>query len=287
MNQFHRRSRTTLPLHVSARVALCATLATVSLAIGPAIARGQAAHAAATEGEGFSSVIRDRLFIGTRITAYQLNKEHDDFLGSIDFLDAQQDYAPTKVFVDWLVTPNVGAEITWDRVEARTITSRDGHDDGSIVLEGPIVTAFLRLPFEASFLGHPKRCDASIGAGAAFFNASFVHVGWWHNGFPEGDNWREVGQRRYDEWIADGAPENPNNGYTRTMNLDNTVGFVITAACSAEIIDRLSLELYLRYMHVEVDDQFDLARYGDVFQSHDATFPMSNIAGGLGVKYGF
>lgn len=240
------------------------------------------------QGAGFMAGLHDHAIIGTRITAYALLEDRKNtFLGSIDKLDAEQDLAPYKIFADWMFTPRYGMELTWDRLEAKTITTVDRHNDGNLILKGPILTAFIHQPVEFNPHTLVRQIDFCAGAGVAYFLADFDHVGWWHYGFDGGESYEDWqrAQQEYNAWVASGAPPDPNGGYTRTMTPDDAIGLVLTAACSTEIMDRLSLELYLRYTYVEVDDRFDRARGGDVFATSTATFPMSNFAGGLGVKF--
>lgn len=236
--------------------------------------------------ERTTELLSGQVEVGTRITGFRLlTKTRGSFLGSIDSLDAKGDNIPNKLFVDWYFTPRYGIEVTWDRVEAATITTDDGHCDGSIVLAGPIITVFERRRIDMMIRGRALTLTPYAGMGLAILNGSFEHTGWWHHGFSA-DTWQDA-ERSYNEWVAEGSPPWPNDGYQRTMNFDDTMGFVLTAGCAAEVAEKLSIDLYLRYMDVDVDDEYTLSSYGEVFQTEKVTFPMSNYAFGLGVRYAF
>lgn len=230
--------------------------------------------------------VAGHLEVGTRITSFKLLKENkDSFLGSIDHLDAKQDLAPFKIFAHWFFTPRYGIELAWDHIEAATVTTEDGHSDGNIVLTGPIITVFARHPMDIMIKEKALTLVPYGGIGFVILDASFEHESWWHHGFSE-DQWPDA-EARYNEWVASGSPPWPNGGYQRTMNLDDTIGFVLSAGCATKINKSLSIDFYLRYMDVDVDDKYTLSRYGEVFHVEYATFPMSNYALGLGIKYAF
>lgn len=236
--------------------------------------------------EEIKDLVAGRLEIGTRITVIKLLTENKStFLGSIDHLDINQNHVPYKIFADWLFSPRYGIELTWDRIEAATLASFDDHTDGNIILTGPIITIFARRPVDIVTKGEVSNIVPYAGIGIAILSASFDHVGWFHNGFS-GDTWHEA-QAGYNEWIASGAPPWPNGGYQRTMNMDDTIGVVLMAGCSADAWERINVDLYLRYMNVDVDTDFTLSTRGKVFSSTHATFPMSNYTLGLGLRYAF
>ena len=230
-------------------------------------------------------VLSDHLELGMRMVSFKLlNTKKNTFLGTIDYLDADGGN-PFRIYAHWLFTPYYGIELTWDHVEATTMILYDGHSDGTIVMTGPVVVGFGCLPIDSMIGGKAVTFVPYAGIGFAILDASFSHEGWWHHGFP-GEDPQEA-EREYNEWVATGSPPWPNGGYERTMNLDNTIGLVVMAGCTTEVAENLSVEFYLRYMDAQVDDEFTLSRYGDVFDRTYATFPMGNFAFGLGVKYAF
>lgn len=225
-----------------------------------------------------------RIAVGTRFTHFSLMDDSGDFLGSIDKLDAQQSYLPNKLFVEYMITHRYGLELTWDKLQASTITTSDGHNDGDIVLSGPIVTAFARGSFDVD-VGRIITFRPYGGLGLGFMTADFEHEGWWHHGFSATE-WQDA-EAAYETWVSEGSEEWPNNGYERTMSLDDTIGLVLTGGCSVDITRAWSIDLYLRYMKVSTDDTYTLSSYGSVFRTTYYTFDMDNIAFGLGVKYDF
>ncbi|HEY8241564.1 MAG TPA: hypothetical protein VIH35_08960, partial [Kiritimatiellia bacterium] len=73
---------------------------------------------------GYGPWMPDDFAFGTRITHFVLMEEDDSsgFLGSIDHLGDEQDYAPYKFYAQALFTDFVGVEVTWDRVAATATT---------------------------------------------------------------------------------------------------------------------------------------------------------------------
>jgi len=231
--------------------------------------------------------LRGRLEVGTRIISVSLiDDRKDTFLGSIDLLDVEQDYSPTKLYADWIFHPNFGIELTRGSVRASTVTRYDGHSDGDIELSGMILGVFGRKEFTIQTLRRDYVITPYAGLGMAFFSADFDHKGWWHNGFS-GENLPEDAEQAYREWILQGAPEWPNGGYQRTMSLDNTRGLVLFGGLSTEVTERVSVEFYIRRTDVDVDVKYTMSSYGDVYRTTEATFPMDNMAYGFGIRYAF
>ncbi len=234
----------------------------------------------------FKEFLEDRTEVGTRLTTYRLVKEKDEsFLGSVDYLDAQQSYLPNKFFVNWLISPEWAVELTWDRIEARTVTTDDGHTDGDIIARGPIATVVYRHRIEVGSSPDKTGLTPSAGIGLAYMNTEFDHDEAWHHGFsrdiPAGSG------MTYEKWVAAGRPDWPNNGYQRNMSFDNAWAFVLTGGISMELDSNFALDLYIRYMRLEVEDTFTLSRYGDVFRTTRRDIPLSNYATGLGLRYSF
>lgn len=234
----------------------------------------------------FNEFISGRLEIGTRLTVYRLIEDKkDSFLGSVDFLNAQQNYMPVKIFADWLISPEWGIELTWDQLNAETITSYDGHNDGNVVASGPIVTVFGRRSITVGSAEQKTTLVPSIGLGLAFLKTDFNHEDWWHHGF-DGETWQEA-QSKYEQWRASGSPKWPNDGYRRNMSLDNTFAPVLTAGISAEFHKNFSADFYFRYMHLEIKDTYTRSRYGETFRENTVELPLSNYTFGFGLRYAF
>lgn len=220
-----------------------------------------------------SSPVAGHLELGTRITHFVLVDEDDSngFLGSIDHLGDEQDYIPYKVYADWLFCPYGGIELTWDHVGAIAKTSAsDNHTDGKFVLDGPILTAFGRYPNASMFQPY-------AGLGAAFYMTDFEAEDWWAKGYSSPDDYASLG-----------SPSEDRNGKSRSIQTDDTVGFVATAGTDIKITKNWSADLYFRYTAVDVDAHFTLLTNGKVTEDKGTyTIPFDNYTFGAGAKYVF
>jgi outer membrane protein W len=216
-----------------------------------------------------------RFAIGTRLTYLMLLKESGDFMGHIDKLDAEQNLAPYKLFARWYFFRDFGLELTWDEVKAKTYNEPDEgtgarSSDATYVISGPILTALWRHRTE-------KRWTPWGGAGLAFMKGDVEHEGWWHYGYSSQNQYEQLG-----------SPTTPNKGLTREFELDDPVGLVLAAGCDVTVNDRWSVDLYARYMNVEVKNHYTMSYNGTVFDDNGTkTEPLSNIVFGLGAKYTF
>jgi len=228
-----------------------------------------------------------RVEIGTRIEYFKLKKDtSSSFIGSVDRLEEEQDYDPTRVFVDINLGEyayneyniDYGVEFTWTRMEVETVTSSDGHKDSSLVLSGPVFSFYGKYKNNSKFTPY-------AGIGLVYFNHVRTKKGWWHYGFPliEG----EADDLRYNEWRANGSPSWPNGGYTRTFELDKSWGWLLSFGSDFSITSAISADFYFRYTSVDVDNKFSLAHHGTVDRIENNTFPLSSYVLGIGVKYKF
>jgi hypothetical protein len=235
--------------------------------------------------ESTDAVLHDHLRIGVRYRQIDL---HDDkrstdnsFLGSITELNAQSDYESiTWLTFDWLVNPYIGIRFGMDQLRAETLTSQANaalnHTDGNVDLYGPGLMLVLRYP-------NDTRVIPTIGLGYSWLDATFEHNPVWLNGFG-GDN----RQQAYDAWIAAGAPPWPNGGYRRTITLKDTTAVTLYGELAFQITDHLDIHAFIQSVDVDgVDLTFDLSNHGDVFDSYQAEFPMSNTAYGAGLRWTF
>lgn len=209
--------------------------------------------------------------IGTRSTyfwlrdyqrgAIQLPGNEGNYYGSINELKDVQDLWPYKIFVDYKFTPYWGLELTWDRIQAKTWTQVDptspigfgGYTDGTLDLIGPELSVFARYPNDTLFTPY-------AGVGAVYYFASNTDDPTWAH--PYGDFYQSF------------AP-------------NNTWGWVVYGGCDIKISGPWSADLLVRYTKVNVD-----GTHYQGFGSADGiggefTFPLSNIAAGLGVRYSF
>ena len=203
--------------------------------------------------------------IGTRITYFWLRDRKRDFqagigatpgsfYGSINQLDAQQNYLPLKIFVDYKFSPYCGVELMYDQLRADAITQIDGHSDGTINLIGPIASIIGRYP-------NATRLTPYAGLGVAYFFAKF----------DENPRWSEP----------------PGRNFRQTFELDNTAGWIVCGGCDVKISGPWSADLFLRYTEVDVSGIHWLNGQENNIGGRHPDFPLSNIAAGMGVRYSF
>ena len=223
-------------------------------------------------GESVETPWANHLELGTRVTYFMLQDDSSDsFLGSINQLDEKQDYIPYKVFADWMITPAIGVELTWDGIKADAQTAAsDEHIDGDFELAGPIITVFGRYVNETIF-------TPFAGAGLAYMFAEFNEAQWWAMGYAHES-----------DWAALGYPDEVRNNITRCIDVDNAVGLVLTGGSDIWFTDYFSATFFVRYINLDTDATFTEKR-GDVdIINHDSqSIPFSHFAFGLGVKYVF
>jgi opacity protein-like surface antigen/TolB-like protein len=226
--------------------------------------------------------LSNHLQIGTRITRFNLMKtrksgENGDasgnFLGSIQELEAIEDYWPTKLYADVYPIRYLGIELTWDDARARTgawsLPEYPYHSDGDFVISGPIVSLIGRYPNSTKFTPY-------AGAGIAFLHGKFLSSAWWHGGY------HSVG-----DWQAAGEPDESALPVARNIDVDNVHGTVYFAGCDYAVTDNLLAGIYVRYMEVSLDAHYSETILGTVYPLGDYSIPMDNIAYGLGISYAF
>lgn len=231
--------------------------------VGPAVARAQEPW--------YSALVPDA--VGTRVTSFWLldhSRDKNHFLGSIDELHARQDYLPYKVFLDWDLGRYAFVDLTWDKISADA-QSRHGRDDtdGIVDMGGPILTVNLRYPNKTPLTPY-------AGIGIAPWSATFDHA-----------SWHEYGFSSVAAWEAAGKPDHSINGKTRPIILDDSVGFVAAAGLGYALTGHWSLDLYGRYVNISTDYTYSVYVNGKHRAGGSGSFPLSNIAAGLGVNYSF
>ena len=223
-------------------------------------------------GESVETPWANHLELGTRVTYFMLQDDSSDsFLGSINQLDEKQDYIPYKVFADWMITPAIGVELTWDGIEADAQTAAtDQHVDGDFTLTGPIATVFGRYVNETIF-------TPFAGVGLSYMFGDFEEAKWW-----------ALGYAHENDWAALGYPDTVRNNITRCIDVDDAVGLVFTCGSDIQITENVSANLYFRYIDIEADATFTEKRGDvDVVNHESNSIPFSHVALGLGVKYIF
>lgn len=237
------------------------------------------APASSTPAEDFvEKYILGRLSVGTRITSYEFlddSRSGDDgFLGTIIDEEAEQDYAPTKFFVNYFFNDYWGAELTTDKMEAdlgtRLMSGAHGGDsDGVLKVDGPIITVVGRYLNDSAFTPYG-------GAGVAFLSGSVNEAAWWHFGYSDSDAYK-----------ADGSPTKPSTRKRRHFEVDDGTGLVLTLGVDFAINTHWSLDLYGRYMNAELDAEAIGTQGHTVVERIPGTFVLDNLAFGFGAKYTF
>ena len=236
----------------------------------------QSLRVGAQEGDAtYYDWFHEHLRLGTRVTHFVLLDDErstsDTFLGHINKLEDEQDYTPTKIFVDYLITPTWGFELTWDQVQARVVNGGDGSQD----IDGTLKADGLILTFVGRYVNE-TRATPFAGIGAAFMNASFDEDDWWHLGYSsEAD------------YIALGSPTKARNGKKRIMPVEDDAGLVVTGGVDYEVTDNFLLDFYVRYMNVSIDGEAQITLGHSTDTSATGSFDLENVALGAGAIYRF
>jgi len=237
--------------------------------------------------ESIKSWMIENVEIGTRIEHFQLKKDSSSsFIGSVDTLEEEQDYNPTRILVDIYLGEysyneydiDYGIELTWTKMEVATVTSSDGHNDSTLELSGPVLSFYGKYKNNSKFTPY-------AGIGLVYFNHVWTKKGWWHYGFPMVEG--EPVDQRYNDWRASGSPSWPNGGYTRTFELEESWGWLLSLGSTFSFSQNIAADFYFRYTSVDVDNTYSLAHYGEVDREEKNTFPLSSFLFGVGVRYKF
>ncbi len=242
------------------------------LALGTLNVRAQnAAAAPAGDSQQGASFIPS---IGTRVTHYWLTdhsrNDNNTYLGSIDQFDARQINFPTKLYADWRLCRYANCELTWDQIKAAAQSEHGaGDSDGTVIMQGPILTLDARYP-------NSTRLTPHAGVGVALWNGHFDHAPWHEYGFSSETDWEAAGE-----------PGDSPNGKYRHIYVDNALGFVATIGADYAICRNWSVDIYGRYIDINPDYDYRVNVGGSTALERKGSFPMSNFAAGLGVKYSF
>ena len=211
--------------------------------------------------------IQDRLAVGTRIITFSLSDD-DASLGTINKLNEIQDHAPIKIFVNYLVNPCWGFELSSDKIEVETRTS-DGKSDGDGEMSGPILSVFGRYPNDTGFVPYG-------GIGLAVFDGDFSEEAHWALGYSNPKAYLDAG-----------SPGTPLAGRTRSMSVDSYTGMVIYVGAAWEFWEHWAADVIVRYMDMEAVTTFT-GKVGDTVETVISdTFDLTNTAYGLGIRYTF
>jgi len=230
--------------------------------------------------------VTGHLRVGTRITGYaftHITGLHVDthsgdesgtdssFLGSINKLEADQNYMPVKIYADWFFTRDWGIELTWDKVIAASHSVHpDDTDvtDGKWDIKGPILSMIGRYC-------NSTRVTPYGGIGITYMFTDFDAAPYWSLRMSPA------------QWAANGYSDYPLIG-SQTMDTDNALGFVAFGGCDVEVAHNFLLDVYARYMNVAVDTHYYINLPGGGYEDHGwYKIPLSNVALGLGVTYAF
>ncbi len=209
------------------------------------------------------------LEIGTRVLYVVLDEESRDgtlkpfadpskptsyanrFLGTINELDVDQEYAPIRLYLQYFFTEHFGVGISYDRLEVDT---RDElKSDGILTMDGPILYGIAR-----------KAC----ACGATPF--AELGVGLYSTSYDPDPSWKDAGPFG-----------------RRVMDTEDPVAFVIGLGVDYNVTETLSLNLYARaVLNATVDAEAYYSKNpGNPFATGE--FPLDYYGFGIGVKYAF
>lgn len=229
-------------------------IAIAALFISTAAVRAESSPAVNAPAE---SSIWNGLEIGVRSIHVELREDSrgtgtrertDNFLGSIDMLDAEQDYAPTRVYLQYFFTDILGIGASYDKVEAQ---ARDeSASDGIVGADGPIFYLVARYLNDSTF--------------TPFLEVGMAH---YHAYFEENAEWSRNG--------------------LRYMDVESTEALVLALGCDIAVTEQLSVNLYTRLVdgatldgkHFNSDDPVNPRQVGD--------FNIDYFGAGIGIKYAF
>jgi len=254
------------PARLAAGLLLCGGLASAradeqsdAAAVSNLAARVAAANSAVP------AWMKDHLELGTRFTYVWLRDHRRDplsgidgapgsYYGSINELDPVQSYWPLKLFADYKFCPYGGVELALDYFSVRTITQLDGHTDGDLNLVGPQLSVFGRYPNATAFTPY-------AGAGLAYYHASFDENPDWH--------------------APPGRPE------IQTMDFTHTYGAFLYGGLLWDFAGHWSADLLVRYTWLRDADGTHWGGPDGTDFNGSPSFPLSNIAAGVGIRYRF
>jgi len=202
---------------------------------------------------------KNRFEIGTRMTSYSLkdtSRPMDNrFLGSINELKEDQDYAPYKFFANVWLLKWLGAGISYEKVSAMTWTVEPGEEsysDGTFVMDGPIFSALAAWPNRTRF-------------------TPFAELGWMamSGSFEEDPAWANAHGRL---------------NYQRFEIVEKKGGDVWGFGCAIQLYRQVELDFIFRRLKASV--VVDHILLGNI-QHNDREFPMDSDWYGMGLKYRF
>ncbi len=219
----------------------------------------------------------DSLFIfpielGLRVSRFRLKDkqrtEDNSFLGTIVGLEEKNNKLPLTPSIALLFSAYFSAEIAYERLVARTVTS-NGKSDGDLMMHGPVVSFGLRYP-------NPTALIPYLAAGLAFLGAEFDETAHWRLGYTNPQEYAEAG-----------SPDTPKGGRQRRMRVKGDIGPVFIAGVIWQINTEWSVDAHYQYMDVESEALFISSVHGHEVFRRPGSFPMKNESLALGVKWRF
>lgn len=171
----------------------------------------------------FDSHVAGRFEVGTRVLYYFLledtSPEGDSFVGSVTMLESDQDYLPTRLFVQYKFTPVVGVGLSYDELGVEAWDT--GGTDGTTVLSGPLLYLLGRYPNSTAFTPYGE-------IGTAFYFAKF----------EEDPGWGKTNNKEF--------------------VLDDPLGLYLALGCDWQANENWAVGAYSRYMNVDVEGKYML-----------------------------
>ena len=196
-----------------------------------------------------------RYELGLRSLHMELSKDkqgepfNGSFIGSINELDVNQQYAPVHPYLQVLREVNhlqLGLGFTYDSWSVATVDSGGG--DGDVEMDAWTFYVVGRLTTESKI-------------------SPFAEIGWamYDNSFDPIPSWYAGGRRNF--------------------FFDDSTGLHLAAGFDYAFSGKAAINVYVRYVDVELDGEYVFR--GDDRPPEPFTFPMEHIAYGLGFSYSF
>lgn len=205
--------------------------------------------------------------IGTRVIYTELQNDKQgrgtqingdwggSYLGSLNYIDEEQDYVPSRLYVQYFFGEYLGAGLSYDKIEAQTgerdrggDPNNDGPGDGIVGGEGPLLYLVCRVPNKSIFVPFAE-------AGVAYYFSYFDENDW-------------------------------SDGGRRFMKTDDTAALVLAIGCDVKLTENLSINAYLRTVE-NADIDIESWRRDADDPERTGSFPLDYYGVGLGVKYAF
>jgi len=181
------------------------------------------------------------------------------YLGTIYALEEEQDYLPFKPYMAYFFTPFLGVELAYDEMEAETraidTSSHKVKTDGTVSLSGLTLSLVGRYKNDTAFTPY-------AGFGLGFYSGDF----------DEDSAWAYTAS----------------TGRTRVMNVDSTVGLLLTLGVKWSLTENWFVDGSLQYVAVDPDATFNgYESDGTQYIYETGHFPLDSLAFRLGIGFSF